>query len=189
MEIIAYVDDDDPQLREYTAPCNRQVHMAVGPRIGTASALKKLMSLCETEYMMIGSDDIEFCTPGWDGHMIKAIPKDGIGLAHAADGWKNACNHPVFHRKMYELTGLFPDGFWHFGPDGYWGRVVEKLGRRFFVNEVSIRHLHFRNGHAEMDETYKESRARGGARTDLENVLHKVDDDVKILKAEIDRLA
>ena len=189
VEVIAYVDEDDPELRTYTAPCARKVHIAVGPRIGTAKSLKKLVSLCETDWVMSGSDDIVFETPDWDKKLIAPIPEDGIGMSHSADGMANQFNHFVFHKKLQGLTGLWPDVFWHFGPDGYLGEIAGKLGRRYFVKDVMIRHLHPKFNLGPKDRTYVEARSKGNGRAEMGAAKSNMDRDIQILKAEIERCA
>lgn len=152
VEILNYVDDDDSG---YEYP------FMTGPRIGTAAALIKLADKAQGDYLMLGSDDIRFDTVGWDRILQDALPPDGIGLAWAADGWKNAANHFVFGRKWFELTGLWPNVFRHFGPDTYMRKIAEKLKRAYFVPSVHIAHLHFRNSRADTDRTYIDARTKG----------------------------
>ena len=191
MDVIAYVDEDDPELRQYTAPCARKTHIVVGPRVGTAKSLKKLIELCETDWMMLGSDDILFETQDWDKNLIKVIPEDKVGISFGEDKLERQCNHPVLHRNLYELMGLWPDVFWHFGPDGYLGKVIEAVDmtRRVFVREVLIRHLQAKAGKSEKDQTFVDARARGNGRDDMEKAMQFFDRDVAILKAEVERVA
>lgn len=189
VDVIAYVDEDDPELRQYTAPCHRKTHIMVGPRIGTAASLKKLIAVCETEWMMLGSDDIVFDTPGWAEKLIKALPEDQVGISFGEDKHERQCNHPTLHRKLYELMGLWPDVFWHFGPDGYLGKVIEavSLKRRVYVREVVIRHLQAKAGKSKMDQTFYDARSKGVGTQDMKKAMEFFDRDVSILKAEVER--
>ena len=184
-EVSVYLDEDDETKDQYPSLDGR-VRYTVGPRIWTAKIIKKLMAECDTEYMMFGADDILFKTDDWDKTLMKAVPKDGIGLAYGNDKWKGAPGHFVFHRKWYELTGMYPEGFIHFGPDGYAVKVMETLdrGRMRYIPQVEIPHLHFRNGLAPSDKTYEEERAVGDGRQALEDALRdQLPKDLEILKA------
>jgi hypothetical protein len=187
-EILAYLDDDDPERDAYEQ--FERVKYYYGPRIKSAPASKFLMGKAETEYMMFAADDIVFRTPNWDEELVNAIPKDGVGLAFGNDGWKGAASHYVFHRKWFELTGIFPDVFNHFGPDGYGVRVMETVNRKRIksLQHVKIEHMHFRIHKAPFDKTYEEERKWGDGRQSLEDALRdRLHKDVAILRAEIER--
>lgn len=183
-EIISYLDDDDPEKVNYEQ--FDRVKYFYGPRIKSSKAAYYLISQAETEFLMFAADDIIFKTPDWDVELTNAIPKDGIGLAFGHDEWKGAASHYVYHRKWYELTGLFPNVFDHFGPDGYAYRVMEALDKNRIKSlpHVKIAHVHFRNGKAPLDLTYQEERQWGDGRQALEDALkEQLPKDVAILKA------
>lgn len=190
VKVLAYVDEDDPKLEEYTWG-ERKTHLMVGPRLGTAKSIKKLVEACDTEWMMLGADDIVFETPNWDQKLINLIPKDKVGISFGEDKYERQCNHFVFHRRLYELTGLWPDVFWHFGPDGYLGKVIEgvDMKRRIFTSQVVVRHLQAKAGKSPMDQTFIEERSRGNGRDDMIKAMQFFDRDVAILKAEVERVA
>ena len=179
-EVLAYLDDDDPE----SYPEMERVRYLRGPRLRHAKSLKILLAESDTDFLMYGSDDILFKTDGWDSKMSAAIPEDGIGLSFANDEWKGVASHFVFHRKWYELTGLYPDSFVHFGSDGYCVKVMEAVGRVRFLPRVTIAHMHFRNGRAGRDKTYDEEREFGDGRQELRDALREhFEKDVSILKA------
>jgi hypothetical protein len=188
-EVIAYVDLDDPNVKDYAGISVDRLTVNFGERVGSAKALKVLMKLCETEWMMLGSDDIVFETPHWDEKLIALIPKDRVGIVFGEDKHERQCNHFVFHRRLYELTGLWPDVFWHFGPDGYLGKVIETVAtnRRVFTSKVIIRHLQAKAGKSPLDMTFVEERNRGNARKEMKKAMESFDRDVSTLKAEVER--
>lgn len=190
-EVLAYVDHDDPEVKSYHGLSIERLRIIFGPRVGSAKALKELLKVCESEWMMLGADDIVFETPKWDERLIEALPKDGIGIAFPSDDNEDQCNHFLFHRKLYDLTGLWPDVFWHFGPDGYVGKVIEAVSpdRRVFVKDVLVRHLKAKSGKSPMDATFFEERMKGDGRKDMEVAMRRFDTDVSILKAEVERCA
>lgn len=188
-EVHAYVDMDDPKVDEYLKISVKRLTITFAPRVGSAKALKELMKLCETEWMMLGADDIVFETPNWDLKLISLIPKDRVGIAFGEDKHERQCNHFVFHRRLYELTGLWPDVFWHFGPDGYLGKVIEAVAmdRRIFTSQVVIRHLQAKAHKSPMDQTFIEERTKGDPPAEMKQAMQRFVHDVSILKAEVER--
>jgi hypothetical protein len=188
-KILAYVDLDDPQLDGYAKISVDRLTIRFGERVGSALALKELMKVCDTDWMMLGADDIVFETPHWDQKLIDLIPEDKVGISFGEDKHERQCNHFVFHRKLYELTGLWPDVFWHFGPDGYLGKVIEaiEMDRRIFTSRVVVRHLQAKAGKSPIDQTFIEERTKGSGRADMLKAMQFFDRDVSILKAEVNR--
>lgn len=184
IEVVSYFDDDDPSLSEYP-----EYHI-VGRRVGTAKAILRMLEQVETPFALLGSDDIVFHTQGWDKKMLAYVPADGFGIVHAEDGWKRAVNHFLFPMAWHRLVGLFPDKFYHFGPDTWVCDVAKRTGRLFFAPDVMIEHCHYRNKKADCDTTYNE-RALGGTRCD--NLLDEMEAQRKAdagkISAEIARLA
>jgi hypothetical protein len=185
LKILAYVDRDDSEVHKYKSLSLEGLHVEVGERVGSAHSLKKLLKLCDTDWIMLGSDDVIFETKDWNTKLRSAIPADRMGLAFPADGQDNECSHFMFHRRMYELTDLWPDVFWHFGPDGYLGKVVEAVGRRIYVKAVMVRHLKAKNGLSPKDQTFWDERSRNPT-DDMKRAMLLFDRDVGLLKAEID---
>jgi hypothetical protein len=183
------VDDNDPQVEAYKKISIDRLRIHVGPGVGSALALKALMKMCDSEWMKIGTDDIVYETPRWDEKMIAAMPKDRVGLVFTSDGLGNQCNHFLFHRKLFELTDMWPDVFWHFGPDGYIGKVIEGVAmeRRVFLKSVMIRHLQAKSHKAGWDLTFLEERKNGPGYEDMKRAMEFFDRDVSILKAEVER--
>jgi hypothetical protein len=188
-KVLAYVDMDDPSVSEYLGISIDRLTINFGERVGSAKALKVLMQMCETEWLMLGADDIVFETPKWDEKLIDLIPEDKVGISFGEDKHERQCNHFVFHRRLYELTGLWPDVFWHFGPDGYLGKVIEAvaMNRRVFTSQVVIRHLQAKAGKSPIDQTFVEERTKGNGRDDMLKAMEFFDRDVSILKAEVER--
>ena len=188
VEVLLYVDDDDPIRDEIIYPGK-----FVGPRVGLSLAIHKLIELASHPFMMLGSDDIIFKSEGWDQHLVNAMPKDGIGATYGRDGWNNNLNHFCFHRTWYDLTGLFPKDFEHFGPDGYIGQVCMALNRRIHVEEVLIEHHHFKNQKATRDLVYDEPRNNGCVERDKNRLRAyektRIPEDIEILRRHCERFS
>ena len=188
VEVIAYVDDDDPQLKAYEEIEIPNVRVMVGPRMGLARIIHRLIESSLYSYMFLGADDIEFQSTGWDLKMSEKIPDDCIGLVWCDDKWKQTCNHFMFHQKWVSLTGFFPDDFEHWGPDTYVKSVSDALKRSFYLDDVTIIHRHYKNNKAKMDDTYSECRAGGMLDRDkkrLENYEHRIKRDIEVLREYI----
>lgn len=181
VEALTYVDDDDDSYTEWGIK---------GPRVERAKMFKALIEKARHPWLMICGDDVIFETKGWDLEMIKPIPEDRIGIVFGIDGWKNTPGHLLFHRRFYELTGCFPDEFEHFGIDTYMSDVMRGV-ERFFQVQVMLRHMHHRNGKAEIDDTYMHPRQTGMSKRDEERLKgfrkSRMPKDIEILKAEIER--
>lgn len=185
VEVVAYLDDDDQELKKYDAIRIDGVRYVIGPRRGLAKIIHHLIELSLYSYMLLGADDIEFITPGWDEKMVSAMPEDCIGAVYCEDNWKQTLNHFMFHQKWVSLTGLFPDDFEHFGPDGYVAKVVDAFGRRIFLPTVVIEHHHMKNNKAKPDGTYLEARNGGIVERDqkrLNDYQSRIDRDIAVLK-------
>lgn len=190
-EVIAYVDDDDPQIGVYRSLASDRIRFRFGPRLGASTSVKVLARESDTEWMMFGADDTHFKTPKWDEMLIAAIPADKVAVSFPEDGRGAALNHFVCHRKLLELTGIWPDIFWHFGADTYLSNVMKAVGRCILVRKVMVRHLKAKLGLSPLDTTYAEARRFTGRDKDAYDTAMRdlYERDVKILKDEIERCA
>lgn len=191
VEILTYIDDDDPQLPEYFK--EHIIPRIQGPRLSLSQSLKALEKRAKHYFLMLGSDDIIFKTHGWDRKMKSVIPRDGIGVVFSNDGWKNAPNHLLYTKRLVELTGVFPAEFEHFGPDTYVTDCMRSVDRLFHVQDVLIEHNHFRNGKVEKDETYAYPRDNMCNQRDKQRLEEfrktRMPKDIAVLKAEIERFS
>ena len=188
VEIISYVDENDPELEAYQKLSFTELRLLVRERAGLALIIHRLIEAASHQVMFLGADDIEFVTPGWDVKMKDALPEDGIGLVYCNDNWKQTCNHFMFHRKWVSLTGFFPDDFEHFGPDGYVMDVAKELKRNIYLKDVVIEHHHHKNGKAKMDETYQYPQMHNAASRDIKknkDYAWKKKKDVEVLREYI----
>lgn len=183
--MLAYLDEDDATLPQYDDIRLDGLRYVIGPRMGLARIIHRMIEHSLHSFMFLGADDIEFMTKGWDEKMVAAMPEDLIGAVYCEDKWKQTLNHFMFHQKWVSLTGLFPDDFEHFGPDGYVANVIDALKRRIFLPNVVIEHQHFKNNKAKKDDTYSECRDNGGVDRDikrLKNYEHRIQRDIAVLK-------
>lgn len=181
VEVLTYVDDDDDSYESWTIK---------GPRFERAKMFKALIGKAQFDFFYMVGDDTVFKTKGWDVKMREAIPEDQIGVVFGMDGWKNVPGHLMFTRKLYELTGAFPDEFEHFGPDTYLSDVAQGVGRLIHLRDVLIEHHHHRNGKAENDDTYSHPRQSMMNQRDERRLVQfrsgRMNEDIKKLKEAIE---
>jgi hypothetical protein len=186
VEVLTYVDDDDPEKDKYQSPS------ILGPRINLSAAHYALEKIAKNYYLLMAADDIIFKTKGWDEKMKNAMPEDGIGVVFTNDGWKNSPNHCLYTKRLSELVGcIYPLEFEHFGMDTYFTDCMKGVGRFIHLPEILIEHHHFRNGKADQDDTYRYPRDNMANQRDTQRLNEfrksRMPRDVAILKAEIER--
>lgn len=189
VEVLTYVDADDNSGYRHKS--------IVGKAKGNAERFKALIAIAKHDFFLIIGDDQIPITKGWDEKMKAMMPKDCIGLVHCKDNWKEQISAILVHRKWYELTGLYPDEFEHFGLDTYMGDLARELKRLFRTEEVIIEHRNHRNPRAKVDndETYMNPRQNGSSSRDFQKLQelrkHRMPEDLKTLRnyiqAEIER--
>ena len=111
IEILVYVDDDDPHKSLYP-------NAIIGPPKRSGRAIRHLASLAKGDLMFFGSDDFRWKTKGWDRIFREKMPAHNLSVLYPNDmpgGAKGLS--PCFSRRFMDETGLFPDVFEHFGPD------------------------------------------------------------------------
>lgn len=180
VRLIWYVDEDDPGLAEYA-------DMDYGTRIigeskGSSKALLQMLEMVETPYFMVGSDDIQFETKGWDGKFLSAMPKDDLAVLYGSDHAKQNCNHFFSSMKWHRLVGMWPDIFRHFGPDGWVTEVGKLCNRLIKVPDIVVEHLHYKYGKGEVDETYLRARRGGDGSTSLKLISSMHDQQLRDAK-------
>lgn len=171
VEVLLYVDDDDPQLTAYRAiPTQRdwilkRVHVEVGPSLfGDIGAMWNAPAkLAEGDILFAGNDDLIHRTRGWDVVAEREAGNypDDIYCLWFNDGINGAnhCAFPLISRKWYTTLGyLYPTGFKYCYPDTWVFDVGKKVRRAKFVPEVTVEHQWMGRS---QDETYKRSRRQG----------------------------
>lgn len=164
LEIVAYLDDDDPQTANY--PYRPGLRYITGPRILLSETWNRCAELAEGDILMHCGDDIVFRTPGWDSVVRKtfAQSEDKILLVHGDDCSPNTdalATHGFLHRRWYDTLGYFvPPLFSSDWNDVWLTEVADMIGRRVKVPIVT-EHMHYAFGKSEHDLTYREREERG----------------------------
>ena len=156
VEILVYLDEDDPTVPEYRKFLYGSETVIDKPR-RSGEAIRELYKytpdrgpIDPMQLFYFGSDDITWETPGWDEIFRKAMPEHGLAVLYPDMG--DSCN-PCFTRKWVETVGLWPEYFKHFGPDTWYADIAKRAGTLIRVPEVRMRHERVQ------DETYRRTRA------------------------------
>jgi len=156
------VDDNDPtkeSLKEITK--NKSYIKIIDiHNNGQFLGLGKIWNIMAKEasediFAMIGNDMI-FETKNWDDIIINKASKfkrDGLYLIHCNDGMRGPGNkyaniqplavNSFIGRKYYDLLGQYTREEWKHGYHDTWlHEVFSEIGRRIYLDDVIIRHLH-----------------------------------------------
>jgi hypothetical protein len=169
LQLVLYLDDDDPTLAGYHAWVGATDHLRIkaltGPRIVLSETWNRCWAVADGEIGWHGNDDIRFRSEGWDKTVrdeFEAVP-DRIVFVHGADGIQNAVmgTHGFLHRRWTETVGTFcPPYFSSDYNDLWFTRVADALGRRRYLPHVETEHLHPAAGKGPLDQTHQDRLVR-----------------------------
>ena len=175
VELLFYVDNDDPALGSYRSlekHCKKEyvgfsdVRFIAGKPKSVSISWNDLAEECTGDVMIMGNDDLVYQTPGWDNILEKELEKykeDKIYVAWFDDkiNYDRHCAFPIVSREWYNKLGRFTPGCFNFGYNDTWIFEVGKmLDRCHFIPSVVVEHLHFSQGKSEMDDTYARNRTQ-----------------------------
>lgn len=90
-------------------------------------------------------DDHRPRTPGWDTRIQEAFERMGSGLAYGRDGLQDERlpTAPFWTADVIRALGWFyPPILKHLYADDYWKLLADDLGRRAYLPDVYIEHMH-----------------------------------------------
>ncbi len=162
-EIVARIDDDEPQRAAYEAI--KGVRLISGPRLVMSDLWNACSQEAQGDIQLLCGDDIVFRTPGWDALIEDAFLEspDKILLVHGDDlspNGKKFGTHPALHRRWIEITGRFTCPLFSCDwADTWLNYVADMLGRRRYLPYVT-EHMHWVFGKGIVDQTMRENMAR-----------------------------
>lgn len=164
LEFVFYADDDAPLPPDITSQDG--VVTITGPRIMMSAMWNACWDRASGEIAMMGADDIAFRTPGWDTTVLAEFTKypDRIVLVHGQDGIQgpDLGTHSFLHRRWVETVGYFTAPYFSRDFADTWiNDLAIRIGRRVYLPEMYIEHLHPVVGKAPWDETHQERVIRG----------------------------
>jgi hypothetical protein len=164
LELVVYLDDDDPAVDGYATrplPWVESVVWLRGPRIVLSQMWNRCWERAEGEILWHGNDDIRFNTPGWDRRIRRTFAEipDRIVLVHGNDGIQGAAlaTHGFLHRRWTDVVGtMVPPYFSSDYNDTWLTEIADRIGRRCYLPEVDIEHLHPVAGKGPLDQTHRD---------------------------------
>ena len=166
VEILLYVDQDDPELQKYRQEFSDCLW--TGPTQPVGHCWNILANRCKGDYLRLTNDDEIFHTTGWDTKLSEAHKKafpDEIGIVFCKDGIQNGslCAFPMMSRRVYEIWGCFcPQVFEFFFHDTCISDIMKRINRIHYVPDVFIEHRHWTLKKDPKDETTRRQREGEG---------------------------
>lgn len=168
VEIVWYVDSDDI--------ASQQVFVDLGDAACVekhgSRPLSDMWNCCARvssgDILGMMGDDVVFRTPDWDQVVAEVFDRfsDRIAFVYGRDGLQDSVlgTHGFVSREWVQATGRMTGGFFeHDYADTWLNDVAERVGRRVFVPDVLIEHMHPDAGKAPLDDTYECRRGIGQA--------------------------
>lgn len=190
IELLFYVDEDDPQLTQYSnwhleAPGQVRIH--IGPAMSVSKSWNTIADLCTGDILIMGNDDLVYHTTNWDKLLQEAVLKyaDKIYVAWFNDGinGEKHCAFPVVSREWFNILGYFTPGIFEFIANDTWVfDIGRKLDRLIYIPDVYAEHEHFSTGKMQADETTMRNRRDGRIQRDL--ALYEETDNVRVSAAD-----
>ena len=165
IEMSVYIDRDDEETLEYLKTLNDNVRVIIGDRIIMSDMWNKAYERATADILMGCADDLIFRSKDWDEKVINTFSQyeDKIVLVYPDDLIQRSrlATHLFLHRRWVETLGYFsPPYFSCDYADTWLDELANTIGRRIFLPDVIIEHMHFTVGKGEIDDTHKERMAR-----------------------------
>jgi hypothetical protein len=158
-EVLAYIDDDDPQVNQYMQVASQYwfVRLIPGSRHGYQglhSYYNELARRAKGDHLLLWNDDARMLTRGWNQTIAEQLDPQ-VPAVGSFDGPDYAL-FPVVTRAFYETLGHFS-----LSPhcDGWVQEVAKAAGCIVDLSEIRVEHLR-----DELDDDTK----RDGERVQLE---------------------
>lgn len=166
--VILAVDKTDPTMTEYKAI--EKVHLpGSGARVEPVTGGWMVAALNEAATRVVATDprvtavaflgdDHRPRTPGWDAAYLSALNAMGAGIVYGDDLLQHefvptqcAMSADIIRR----LGWMAHPGLKHMYVDTLWRDMADVAGKRAYLPDVVVEHLHYINGKSVEDEHYK----------------------------------
>lgn len=169
-EIVWCADEDDlPTIEAIRALDPEHHQLLIGLRAIPSVRWNEAWVHARGDIFGLFGDDCVWKAPGWDQMVEEAFRRypDRLALVYGPDGFRNElhASHPFISRAWSELFGrVLVEHFGHDWSDTWLNDVAEACGRRHYIPEMWIQHMHpdDPNLGVEQDDIYRENRARTG---------------------------
>ncbi|GAA0487926.1 aspartyl/asparaginyl beta-hydroxylase domain-containing protein [Streptomyces sp. NPDC046215] len=176
VEVLFYVDADDPDLARYRALFDRarwrfgrlgRCALHVGDPVGVPHAWNRLAEAATGDVLMMANDDQLYIDYGWDAALdaritdLSALHPDGVLCLYFDDGQypEGGCDFPAVTRPWYDTLGYFtPTIFQQWEVEKWVFDIADRLHRLYPVPGVLVEHRHYQDYKAPFDATYQRHR-------------------------------
>ena len=164
-EFIFYIDDDDQESIDQHEELKliADVDAVIAPRCNLSQAWNKAYEKASGEIFFHAGDDLIFKTRLWDEKVSLQFrqSKDKILFVGGQDGFhapeKNFLTHGFLHRNWVETVGYFvPPYFSSDFNDTWLNEVADMIGRKIYLKDLLIEHMHPLAGKHFWDRTHQE---------------------------------
>ena len=183
IEICFCVDEDDdvslPIITEIAQDITTQCiqgEPAPNVRVPIWFLENSLQKQATGPIFMFSSDDIMYRTKGWDTIVKKKFDQfeDKIALVYGPDGFQTGkvpvCTHGFLHQHWIDVVGYLMPSHFNVGYCDTWiTEIAEAVGRRIYVPEMYIEHIHPAAGKASWDSTYTTKQESEGGELNIWN--------------------
>ncbi len=163
VEVILYVDDDDPGSHDLHCDAVHTVRL-IGPNQSMGAYNTACLHASRGQIIVLVNDDMVMRTPGWDRE-LRALDRrfaDRVYLGYCNDLLKKGglATFPILSRSTCELLvdpypAAYAGAFIDFHLFDIFKRIQhEGFDRIIYLDDVVFEHLHYRTGKADFDETY-----------------------------------
>lgn len=174
VEVLFYVDRDDPALPAYEELHRRQAaagpgrcELVVGDPVGVPGAWNALAAAAQGDLLLMANDDQVYVDHGWDlrldhgmAQLVSEHP-DGVCCLYFEAGQypEGAADFPVLSRAWYRALGYFtPEIFQQWEVETWIFDLARRIGRLVAVPGVFVEHRHYQEYKAPFDATYQRHR-------------------------------
>jgi hypothetical protein len=176
VEVLFYVDSDDPQLpwyRELLSGAGQRSGalarcvLLVGEPVGVPAAWNVLAEAATGDLLLMANDDQRYVDYGWDVWLDRRVTEltrtwpDEVLCLYLDGGQYPEGGHdfPIVTRRWYDALGYFtPTMFSQWEVETWVFDIAERLGRLCPVPGVFVEHLHYQDYKAPFDATYQRHR-------------------------------
>ena len=199
IEILIYVDDDDPEKFEYILSHKnlvldplisklKNIDLFVDQPFRTPILNNILSDRAQGNILMITNDDQIFRDKNWDIRIDEEARKfpDNIYCMWFNDGryQEKICTFPILSREWVDTIGYIePFLFEHFNCDLWTWQIGKMIDRLHYIPDILVEHLHPDTGKAEQDETTM--RNLKGRRPEIDKLIFAKSERYRVLDASI----
>ncbi len=204
IELLFYVDDDDPAKHAYVRYFERNAHagllrceLVVGAPMSVSKSWNVLAERCTGDLLMMANDDQIYVDHAWDLVLDRACDEvpdeiacfyfDNPRYDREIEGLPRG-DFPIVTRKWYEALGQFTPGIFAFSCNELWMLdIARRIGRTHVIPGVLVDHLHYDAYKSPLDDTYLRHQLTGNTARDRDlyakTAIERIKAAVKLTRA------